>query len=78
MDCTKIQTFTYLFLVLVALIVALDYMRDHLGSCSEKNITARNILLITNLDGFDGNVDEECIKAVVNGLKALEINFSVM
>lgn len=53
-------------------------MRNHLGNYQERNITARNILLITNLGGFDGNMDEECIEAVVNGLKALEINFSVM
>ncbi|VDK75608.1 unnamed protein product [Litomosoides sigmodontis] len=63
---------------LAALIVALDYMRNHLGNYEEKNITARNILLITNLGGFDGNMDDECIEAIVNGLQALEINFNVI
>uniref|UniRef100_A0A158Q7C1 Methionine--tRNA ligase, mitochondrial n=1 Tax=Elaeophora elaphi TaxID=1147741 RepID=A0A158Q7C1_9BILA len=63
---------------LAALIIALDYMRNYLGSCSERNITARNILLITNLGGLDENVDKECVEAVVNGMKALGINFSVI
>ncbi|CAG9536799.1 unnamed protein product [Cercopithifilaria johnstoni] len=63
---------------LAALIVALDYMQKHLGNYQERNITSRNILLVTNLGGFDGNVNKECIEAIINGLKALEINFSVI
>ncbi|EFO26243.1 ku P80 DNA helicase [Loa loa] len=63
---------------LAALIAALDYMRNHLESWPKSNITARNILLVTNLGGFNENVDEECIGAVINGMKALEINFNVI
>uniref|UniRef100_A0AAF5Q2Y4 VWFA domain-containing protein n=1 Tax=Wuchereria bancrofti TaxID=6293 RepID=A0AAF5Q2Y4_WUCBA len=63
---------------LAALIAALDYMRNHLENYPESNITVRNILLVTNLGGFDENVDEECVGAIINGMKALEINFSVV
>lgn len=68
----------YLFSVVAALIATLDYMRNHLANYPKSNITARNILLVTNLGGFDGSVDEECIGAITNGIKALGINFSVM
>ncbi|MCP9257319.1 X-ray repair cross-complementing protein 5 [Dirofilaria immitis] len=63
---------------LAALIVALDYMRNHLENHPKSNITARNILLITNLFGFDENMDDECIKTVINSVKGLEINFNVI
>ncbi|VIO88297.1 Ku70/Ku80 beta-barrel domain containing protein [Brugia malayi] len=63
---------------LSALIAALDYMRNHLENYPESNITVRNILLVTNLGGFDGNMDEECIETIINGMKALEINFNVV
>lgn len=53
-------------------------MRGHLESCPEGNITARNILLITNLGGSEEDLDEERSRAVVNGMKALEISFNVM
>ncbi|VDN20032.1 unnamed protein product [Gongylonema pulchrum] len=63
---------------LAALIAGLDYMRDHLGCYPESNITARNILLITNLGGSEEDLDEERARAVVNGMKALEISFNVI
>ncbi|VDN03152.1 unnamed protein product [Thelazia callipaeda] len=63
---------------MAALIVGLEYMRTQLESCPECNIIVRNILLITNLNGCDENPDKEYIEAAINGIKALEINFSII
>lgn len=64
--------------VLAATIAGLEQMRVHLTNNQEGNITGRNILLITNLHKAEEFLDEERAEAIVNGMKALDISFSVM
>ncbi|VDK44984.1 unnamed protein product [Anisakis simplex] len=63
-----------------ALIVAIDYMRLCMEQAKEGEMTARNILLLSNLMGLDDasdsdNADKE---AIINSIRALDINFNVI
>lgn len=57
-------------------------MRTCLEVAQETEITARNILLLSNLGGSydddDMNIDSMDANAIVNGMKALDVNFSAM
>uniref|UniRef100_A0A0M3I3G5 Ku domain-containing protein n=1 Tax=Ascaris lumbricoides TaxID=6252 RepID=A0A0M3I3G5_ASCLU len=67
---------------MTALIVGVDYMRTCLEVAQETEITARNILLLSNLGGSydddDMNIDSVDANAIVNGMKALDVNFSAI
>ncbi|KHN78838.1 X-ray repair cross-complementing protein 5 [Toxocara canis] len=66
---------------IAALIVAVDYMRSCLEGAQENEITGRNILLLTNLAGYvedDLASDSSDAIAIANGMKALDVNFSVI
>ncbi|MFH4974477.1 hypothetical protein AB6A40_001186 [Gnathostoma spinigerum] len=67
-----------------ALIVAIEYIRLSLETMEEAekaSVTARNILILSNLAGSKADtsntrIDE--INAVVNGIKALDINLNII
>uniref|UniRef100_A0A914ZQW3 Ku domain-containing protein n=1 Tax=Parascaris univalens TaxID=6257 RepID=A0A914ZQW3_PARUN len=69
---------------MTALIVGVDYMRSCLEAVAqESEIIARNILLLSNLrgnydDDDDMKIDSMNANAIVNGMKALGVNFNAI